>query len=73
MAISIYESMDGFTRHSIERNIRYLLDLIEQERLIVAPLLTHQVSPTEGPAVYEGLRKQKDTYIGVVFDWSKVC
>lgn len=66
----IQDPRDGFTRHSIERNIRQILRLIEQGRLVVEPLLTHQVSPQECRAVYEGLRTQKDTYIGVVFDWS---
>ncbi len=65
----VRDTADGHTRHSIERNIRQILRLIEENKLVIGPLMTHRVSPVECQAVYEGLQKQKDTYLGVVFDW----
>jgi threonine dehydrogenase-like Zn-dependent dehydrogenase len=63
---------EGFAKHSIERNVRQLLDLLAQRRLRVAPLITHRASPADCQAVYDGLTHRKDIYTGVVFDWSKL-
>ncbi|MFA6286393.1 MAG: zinc-binding alcohol dehydrogenase [Opitutaceae bacterium] len=63
---------EGFAKHSIERNVRQLLQLLAEGKLKVAPLLTHRASPADCHAVYEGLTNQKDIYTGVVFDWSKI-
>ncbi len=58
-------------RHSMERNVRILLDLIAEEKLRIAPLLTHLLSPADCQTAYDGLQREKDLYLGVVFDWSK--
>ena len=63
---------EGFTKHSVENNIRQLLRLLSQGKLAVDPLLTHLASPADCHAVYEGLANQKEVYTGAVFDWSKV-
>lgn len=63
---------NGLFKHSIENNIRQLLRLLSQGKLIVDPLLTHLASPADCHAVYEGLANQKEVYTGVVFDWTKV-
>ena len=67
----VKEDAQGHGRHSIERNIHCILNLIAENKLQVAPLLTHLASPIEAEKMYEGLRKEKDKYLGVVFDWSR--
>ncbi|MEK6794884.1 MAG: zinc-binding alcohol dehydrogenase [Spirochaetota bacterium] len=60
---------DQFVKHSIERNSRIVMDLIASKKLMVEPLHTHTVTPDTAAKAYEGLRNEKDTYIGVVIDW----
>ncbi len=62
----------GLYKHSIENNVQQILRLLARNKLIVEPLRTHLASPAGCHAVYEGLANQKETYTGVVFDWSKV-
>jgi threonine dehydrogenase-like Zn-dependent dehydrogenase len=63
---------EGLYKHSVESNIRQLLRLIHQGKLVVDPLLTHLVSPNDCDSVYSGLATQKEVYTGAVFDWSRV-
>jgi threonine dehydrogenase-like Zn-dependent dehydrogenase len=65
------EDRRGFSKHSIERNVRQILRLLDRGLLKVRPLLTHVTSPADCQAVYDGLAHQKDAYTGVVFDWAK--
>jgi threonine dehydrogenase-like Zn-dependent dehydrogenase len=67
----VTDARDGFNKHSIERNIRIIWDLIRQKRLCVQELLSHSVSPRECNAVYQSLRERNEEFLGVVFDWSK--
>ena len=60
----------GHQRHSIERNLRGILRLVEADRLKVAPLITHVLSPADCQAAYDGLRDHKDAYNGIIFDWT---
>ncbi|MBC7317513.1 MAG: alcohol dehydrogenase, partial [Chloroflexi bacterium] len=62
----------GQVKHSIERNVDILLELIAAGKLRVEELITHVLSPEEAPTAYAGLRERKDEYLGVVFDWDKV-
>lgn len=59
-------------KHSIQRNCEIVLDRIATGALKVKPLITHVVSPSECQTIYQGLQNQKDKYIGVVFDWTKI-
>jgi len=59
-------------RVTIEGNYRQILRWIHDRRLIVDPLLTHVLSPEACQEAYFGLAHQKDEYIGVVFDWSRI-
>ena len=68
----IQEDPNGQGRFSIEGNIRTILRLIEQGSLEIGPLLTHVISPSDAPSVYAGLRDHKESYTGVVFDWSQL-
>jgi 2-desacetyl-2-hydroxyethyl bacteriochlorophyllide A dehydrogenase len=63
------ENAQGHGRHSIEGNIRCILNLITTGKLKVSPLLTHLVAPDEAQKMYDGLKNEKDRFLGVVFDW----
>ena len=63
---------DPFVKHSIVRNSEIAMDLIRTGALQVAPLHTHTLSPDEAEKAYRGLQREKDKYIGVVFDWTGV-
>ena len=67
----IYPSQENeFLKHSIERNIRIILNLINENKLRVAPFYSHKMNPADAQKAYDGLREKKDEYIGVVFDWN---
>ena len=59
-----------FVKHSIERNAKIIMDLILAEKLIIKPLYSHRISPHEIQSVYDGLREEPETYMGVVIDWN---
>jgi threonine dehydrogenase-like Zn-dependent dehydrogenase len=61
---------DHFVKHSIQRNAELALDLIGSGNLQVAPLHSHTLPPEQAELAYNGLKHQKDEYIGVVFDWT---
>ena len=61
---------DPFVKHSMERNSAIAMQLIASGALQVAPLHTHTLSPMEAPRAYDGLKRAKDDYVGVVFDWT---
>lgn len=63
---------DPFVKHSIERNTQIALDLIRRGELRVEPLLSHVFDPRDAQQAYDGLRSKRDTYCGVVFDWTKI-
>ncbi|MGC9003331.1 MAG: zinc-dependent alcohol dehydrogenase [bacterium] len=56
-------------KHSIERNARINLSLIEKGKLKVEPLLTHLLKPEQCKEAYRGLRDNQEEFLGVVFDW----
>ena len=45
---------------------------IQEGRLSTDPLLTHVLSPADCARAYHGLIHERDTYTGVVFDWSRL-
>ena len=63
---------DAFVKHSIRRNAELALDLIASGGLQVAPLHTHTLKPEQAERAYNGLKNQRDEYIGVVFDWTGI-
>ncbi len=63
---------EEFIKHSIERNAKIVLRLLNEKKLNVEHIYTHKLSPTEAARAYEGLRDKKDEYIGVVFDWTNL-
>lgn len=60
----------NFVKHSIERNTKIVFNLMEKKQLSVKPLLSHIVKPYEIAKAYEGLKNNKDEYIGVIIDWN---
>lgn len=60
------------TKHSIDSNLRLLFDLAKDNKLHLAPLITHKIHPQAIAEAYTGLLTQKDSYIGVVIDWTLV-
>lgn len=58
-------------RHSIENNLRVIYDLISTGRLKVGELVSHTMQPGQIREAYEGLQTQKDTFLGVVLDWTQ--
>ncbi len=63
---------DHYVKHSMERNSEIAMDLIASGALRVSPLHTHTLSPHEAETAYRGLQREKDKYVGVVFDWTTV-
>ncbi len=63
---------DPFVKHSMERNSEIAMELIRSGALKVAPLHTHTLSPAEAKTAYRGLQHEKETYVGVLFDWANL-
>ncbi|UCG01342.1 MAG: zinc-binding alcohol dehydrogenase [Candidatus Heimdallarchaeota archaeon] len=59
------------SKHSIERNLEIIFKFIQGNKLKVSNLITHVLSPSKCKEAYEGLKNNKDEYIGVIFDWKK--
>ncbi len=64
---------DPFVKHSISRNAALALDFIRNGDLQVSPLHSHTLTPEQAQQAYDGLKHEKDEYIGVVFDWTGVA
>lgn len=56
----------------ITSNYRQIAGWIADGRLVVEPLLTEVADPADCQRIYDGLTQQKDAYLGVVFDWTRV-
>jgi len=63
---------DPYVKHSMERNSEIAMGLIGSGDLQVTPLHTHTLSPDEAERAYRGLQREKESYVGVVFDWTNV-
>ncbi|MEW7994130.1 MAG: zinc-binding alcohol dehydrogenase [gamma proteobacterium symbiont of Clathrolucina costata] len=59
----------GSQRWTYWQEGRLFLDLLANQRLSVADLITWQAAPTECNAVYENLAQGGRGQVGVVFDW----
>ncbi len=62
---------NSLSKHSIERNLQIIFRLIQDNKLKVSNLITHVLSPSKCKEAYEGLKSNKDEFIGVIFDWKK--
>jgi 2-desacetyl-2-hydroxyethyl bacteriochlorophyllide A dehydrogenase len=59
-------------KHSMERNVKQLLNFAAEGRLHIDELISHVVSPAEVPNVYKELYNRNEDYFGVVIDWTKI-
>jgi len=55
---------------SIRENYQQILRWIQDEQLVVDPLISHVLSPRDCQQAYDGLLNRKDEYLGAIFDWS---
>lgn len=55
---------------SIQSNLQMIIEHIQEERLIVEPLVTHVITPDQLQDAYMGLLEKKESYLGVIIDWS---
>lgn len=60
-----------FVKHSIERNSNIVMELINRKRLIIEPLITHELKPENAAEAYDGLKNNHDKFLGIVFNWIK--
>jgi len=58
-----------FVKHSIERNIEIILQLMVEGRLQVKPLLSHTCEPERASTAYHGLKHSPESYYGLLFKW----
>ena len=58
-----------FNKHSIERNSKIIMNLIQQETLNIKPLYSQKIKPEEIQKVYDGLKNNPEKFIGVIIDW----
>lgn len=63
---------DPFHKHSIERNIEAVFQLLAARRLHIEPLISHVIAPEGAPDAYAKLIGQPDSTVGVLFDWTAV-
>ncbi len=55
---------------SIQSNLQMIIEHIQEDRLIVEPLVTHVITPDQLQDAYMGLLEKKESYLGVIIDWS---
>ena len=61
---------DPFHKHSIERNIEVVFQLMAEQRLCLEPLISHVAPPERAPEVFADLIDQPDTMVAALFDWT---
>ena len=71
--LGAHESFISPKQKSIKRNkrliIEKLISLIAEDRIIIAPLVTHSITCNEIKDAYEGLINEKEKYMGVLIRW----
>jgi 2-desacetyl-2-hydroxyethyl bacteriochlorophyllide A dehydrogenase len=55
--------------NSQRQNMERIIGWLQDGRLLIEPLISHVLPPTEAKRAYEGLLNEKDTYTGVVLKW----
>jgi threonine dehydrogenase-like Zn-dependent dehydrogenase len=49
-----------FVKHSLVRNSLIVFGLMQRNKLLIEPLISHVLKPDEAASAYEGLRIDKD-------------
>jgi len=55
-----------------ERVVPVVVEWVRSGKMPVADLITHHVPPSALPEMYQGLLDEKESYLGVVLDWTVV-
>ncbi len=58
-----------FVKHSIERNMHIVLNLIARQQLTLTPLMSCLAHPGAAAQVFTAMEADPDTMVGVLFDW----
>lgn len=71
-----HQSMLHSKRASIEssshftlEDLQILLHFVRLDTIRIAPLVTHRLSITEAPRIYETMKNRPEALLGVIFDW----
>jgi len=51
---------------------KVILRLISEGHVDFSPLITHRVSPEEAALIYKMLKENKESGMGVIFDWQRI-
>lgn len=60
---------DPFAKHSIERNLAIVFDLMARRELILEPLVARTASSEQAPEAFAAMQERPERMIGVLFDW----
>ncbi len=58
-------------KHSIERNIEIILNLIESKQLQIEPMVTDIITPSQATTIYNKLREKDNTSLGIIINWEE--
>ena len=61
----------GYVRWTENRNMLSYLDLLEQKKLNIEPLITHTFSLDEAPKAYQMIMDKSENYVGIVIEYSE--
>ena len=71
-ATAMPDQSSDFSPWSAHEMAALFFDYLLQGRMRVSDLVTHRHSPLDAPQVYENLRRDRSTALGVIFDWSLI-
>ncbi len=60
---------DSFNKHSIERNLNIVLDLMARHKMNLEPLKSKVASPKQAADIFADMAAHPDSMVGVIFDW----
>ena len=63
-------AQNQFMKHSLARNARIILDMIERGELHVEPLLARTIKPEEAPQAYRDLRDHPESTLAITMEWA---
>ncbi|MDC7238264.1 MAG: zinc-binding alcohol dehydrogenase [Sphaerochaetaceae bacterium] len=58
-------------KHSIERNIEIILNLIESKQLLIEPMVTDIITPPQATTIYNKLREKDNSSLGIIINWEE--
>ena len=61
----------GYVRWTENRNMLSYIDLLEQGKLIIEPLITHTFSLDDAPKAYQMIMDKSENYVGIVIEYDE--